>query len=86
MSAVSNNAKVFLAWYLSNLATSPLRTKACTSGILSGLQELTAQKLSGAKKFDKRIIQMAAYGKDNSSINRDYFFNEQNRIIYFWTS
>ncbi|KAG1453904.1 hypothetical protein G6F56_007452 [Rhizopus delemar] len=57
-----SNAKIFLAWYLSNLAANPLRTKACTSGLLSGLQELTAQKLSGAKKFDKRILQMACYG------------------------
>ncbi|KAG0742904.1 hypothetical protein G6F57_000864 [Rhizopus arrhizus] len=62
-SAASNSStKVFLAWYLSNLATNPLRTKACTSGLLSGLQELTAQKLSGSKKLDKRIIQMACYG------------------------
>lgn len=68
MSSVSNNSKLFLAWYLSNLATSPLRTKACTSGVLSGLQELTAQKLSGAKKIDKRIIQMAAYGILHTSI------------------
>lgn len=67
-SPVSSNAKVFLAWYLSNLAAAPLRTKACTSGVLSGLQELTAQKLSGAKKFDKRIIQMAAYGMYESRI------------------
>ncbi|KAI8080194.1 uncharacterized protein B0P05DRAFT_469429 [Gilbertella persicaria] len=57
-----SNTKVFLAWYLSQLAANPLRTKACTSGILSGLQELTAQKLSGAKELDKRVIQMAAYG------------------------
>jgi hypothetical protein len=63
-SAASNSStKVFLAWYLSNLATNPLRTKACTSGLLSGLQELTAQKLSGSKKLDKRIIQMACYGE-----------------------
>lgn len=61
--ALSNNAKSFLAWYLTHLATSPLRTKACTSGVLSGFQELTAQKLSGAKQLDKRVIQMAAYGK-----------------------
>ncbi|KAI7904900.1 uncharacterized protein BX663DRAFT_503960 [Cokeromyces recurvatus] len=58
----NNNAKLFLAWYLSHLATSPLKTKAYTSGVLSGLQELIAQKLSGAKKVDKRVIQMAAYG------------------------
>lgn len=61
--ASNSSAKLFLAWYLSNLATNPLRTKACTSGLLSGLQELTAQKLSGSKKLDKRIVQMACYGK-----------------------
>lgn len=59
---MSNNANALLAWYLSNLVAHPLRTKACTSGLLSGLQELTAQKLSGAKKLDKRIVQMACYG------------------------
>jgi hypothetical protein len=59
---MSNIGKAFLAWYLSHLAVDPLRTKACTSGLLSGLQELTAQKLSGAKKLDKRVIEMACYG------------------------
>lgn len=62
-SPVSSSAKTFLAWYLSNLAAAPLKTKACTSGTLSCLQELTAQKLSGQKQLDKRILQMAAYGK-----------------------
>ncbi|KAG0177529.1 hypothetical protein DFQ28_005839 [Apophysomyces sp. BC1034] len=52
----------FLAWYLSQLAANPLRTKAVTSGFLSGAQELSAQKLSGAKHLDKKIIQMAVYG------------------------
>lgn len=63
MSGISANGKAFLAWYLTHLAATPLRTKACTSGVLSGFQELTAQKLSGVKQLDKRIIQMAAYGK-----------------------
>ncbi|KAI8139280.1 hypothetical protein BJV82DRAFT_627866 [Fennellomyces sp. T-0311] len=52
----------WLVWYLSQLAANPLRTKACTNGVLSGLQELSAQKLSGLKKIDKRVIQMALYG------------------------
>ncbi|ORZ00260.1 hypothetical protein BCR43DRAFT_484913 [Syncephalastrum racemosum] len=56
------NIPPWLVWYLTELTTNPLRTKSVTSGCLSGLQELTAQKLSGVKKFDKRIFQMAAYG------------------------
>lgn len=68
--ALSNNAKAFLAWYLSHLVASPLKTKACTSGTLSGLQELTAQKLSGQKKLDKRVIQMALYGSEIPRIPR----------------
>ncbi|KAI9246608.1 hypothetical protein BY458DRAFT_536868 [Sporodiniella umbellata] len=58
----NSNAKLFLAWYLTQLSLHPLRAKACTSGLLSGLQELTAQKLSGAKTLDKRVLQMAGYG------------------------
>ncbi|KAG2197776.1 hypothetical protein INT46_006416 [Mucor plumbeus] len=80
-SSVSNNAKIFLAWYLSNLAASPLRTKACTSGVLSGLQELTAQKLSGAKKFDKRIIQMAAYGLFVSGPLSHFMYEIMNKVF-----
>ncbi|KAL0096860.1 integral membrane protein 25D9-6, partial [Phycomyces blakesleeanus] len=52
----------FLVWYLTQLAANPLRVKAITSGVLSGAQEASAQKLSGAKKLDARVIQMAAYG------------------------
>jgi hypothetical protein len=62
----------FLTWYLSHLAAAPLQTKACTSGVLSGLQELTAQKVSG-QKLDKRILKMAAYGK-YSGPNFLFFF------------
>ncbi|KAG1089454.1 hypothetical protein G6F42_019968 [Rhizopus arrhizus] len=80
-SPVSSNAKVFLAWYLSNLAAAPLRTKACTSGVLSGLQELTAQKLSGAKKFDKRIIQMAAYGLFISGPLSHFMYEIMNKVF-----
>ncbi|KAG2211675.1 hypothetical protein INT47_008772 [Mucor saturninus] len=81
MSSVSNNSKSFLAWYLSNLAVSPLRTKACTSGVLSGLQELTAQKLSGAKNFDKRIIQMAAYGLFVSGPLNHFLYEIMNKVF-----
>lgn len=58
-----------LTLYLTELAAHPLRTKAITSSVLAGLQEFTAQKLSGAKSpnqsgpVDKRVVQMAAYGK-----------------------
>ncbi|KAG2186407.1 hypothetical protein INT43_002845 [Umbelopsis isabellina] len=57
-----------LTLYLTELAAHPLRTKAITSSVLAGLQEFTAQKLSGAKSpnqsgpVDKRVVQMAAYG------------------------
>lgn len=61
-SNMSGDAQSFLSWYLSQLAANPLRTKACTSGVLSGTQELCAQKLSGQKNIDKRIIQMLLYG------------------------
>ncbi|KAI7859095.1 hypothetical protein BDC45DRAFT_496859 [Circinella umbellata] len=62
MSTAAPAIPAWLTWYLAQLATSPLRTKACTSGALAGLQELSAQKLSGVKKVDKRVIQMALYG------------------------
>ncbi|CAO3683500.1 unnamed protein product [Umbelopsis vinacea] len=57
-----------LTRYLTELAAHPLRTKAITSSILAGLQEFTAQKLSGTKStspsspVDKRVVQMALYG------------------------
>ncbi|GAA5805018.1 hypothetical protein EDC94DRAFT_699535 [Helicostylum pulchrum] len=81
MSAISNNGKAFLAWYLTHLVASPLRTKACTSGILSGLQELTAQKLSGVKQFDKRIIQMAAYGLFVSGPLSHFMYEIMNKVF-----
>ncbi|KAI8983477.1 hypothetical protein BDB01DRAFT_850614 [Pilobolus umbonatus] len=62
MSVSTSNTNAFLVWYLTHLTASPLKTKALTSGLLSGLQELTAQKLSGSKNLDKRVLQMAAYG------------------------
>ncbi|KAF9350788.1 hypothetical protein BGX34_000992, partial [Mortierella sp. NVP85] len=65
-------ASALLASYLAELAANPLRTKALTSGTLSGLQEITATKLSGmpASKnpddyilgINKRVVQMALYG------------------------
>ncbi len=65
-------AASLLAAYLAQLAANPLRTKALTSGTLSGLQEITATKLSGMPKsknpddfilgINKRVVQMALYG------------------------
>ncbi|KAF9189934.1 hypothetical protein BGZ51_009146 [Haplosporangium sp. Z 767] len=65
-------ASTLLASYLTELAANPLRTKALTSGTLSGLQEITATKLSGMPKskdpndfilgIPKRVVQMALYG------------------------
>lgn len=52
----------WLAWYLAQLAANPLRTKAITNSVLAFNQEAAAQKLSGSKKIDKRVFQMAAYG------------------------
>ncbi|KAI8576900.1 hypothetical protein K450DRAFT_254844 [Umbelopsis ramanniana AG] len=56
-----------LTMYLTELAAHPLRTKALTSAVLSGVQEFTAQKLSGTKPtsagpVDKRVVQMTLYG------------------------
>lgn len=61
-----------LTRYLTELAAHPLRTKAITSSVLAGLQEFTAQKLSGTKStspsspVDKRVVQMALYGKERN--------------------
>lgn len=65
-----------LALYLQQLHTNPLRTKAITSGVLSGLQEFVAQELSGTSRrrkgkakeidqsnlIDEKILKMALYG------------------------
>ncbi|RIA87263.1 hypothetical protein C1645_777687 [Glomus cerebriforme] len=65
-----------LALYLQQLTTHPLRTKAITSGLLSGLQEFVAQELSGTTSrrkgkareneqnvfIDEKILKMALYG------------------------
>src|SRR3954451_15888733 len=65
-----------LALYLRHLTTNPLRTKAITSGLLSGLQEIVAQELSGTSSrrkgkaresdknnlIDEKVAKMALYG------------------------
>lgn len=61
--APASSLPSWLAWYLAQLAANPLRTKAITNSILAANQEAAAQKLSGSKSIDKRVFQMAAYGK-----------------------
>lgn len=65
-----------LALYLQQLHTNPFRTKAITSGMLSGLQEFVAQELSGTSSrrkgkakendqsnlIDEKVLKMALYG------------------------
>ncbi|KAI8089238.1 uncharacterized protein BX664DRAFT_332498 [Halteromyces radiatus] len=76
-----NDSQSFLTWYLAQLAAHPLRTKACTSGILSGTQELCAQKLSGQKKIDKRIIQMFLYGLCISGPLSHFLYEIMNKVF-----
>ncbi|ORX51646.1 hypothetical protein DM01DRAFT_1337152 [Hesseltinella vesiculosa] len=76
----SDNAS-FLTWYLSQLAAHPLRTKACTSGTLAGIQELCAQKLSGQKNIDKRIIQMFIYGLVISGPINHFLYEIMNKVF-----
>lgn len=76
--AQTSVASTLLAAYLAQLAANPLRTKALTSGTLSGLQEITATKLSGMPKsknpddfilgINKRVVQMALYGTTTGSL------------------
>ena len=68
--------ETLLALYLRQLTTSPFRTKAITSGLLSGLQEIVAQELSGTSSrrkgkarendknnlVDEKVVKMALYG------------------------
>ena len=70
--------KALLLGYLNQLQTHPLRTKAITSGLLSGLQEYVAQELSGTSRqrkgkrradyignyagLDEKVVKMALYG------------------------
>ncbi|KAI8885910.1 hypothetical protein K501DRAFT_322184 [Backusella circina FSU 941] len=74
------SSNTFLTWYLSQLAAAPLQTKACTSGVLSGLQELTAQKVSG-QKLDKRILKMAAYGLLVAGPLNHYWYELMNKVF-----
>ncbi|RUS20269.1 hypothetical protein BC937DRAFT_95571 [Endogone sp. FLAS-F59071] len=67
IAAAPTASRSLLTLYLSALSTNPLRTKAATSGILAGLQELVAQRLAGQKSkngeiIDLKVIQMTAYG------------------------
>ncbi|CAL3966407.1 hypothetical protein PZA11_003069 [Diplocarpon coronariae] len=57
----------YLAVYLKQLQTNPLRTKMLTSGTLSGLQELLASWIAkditkSGGYFTSRVPKMAAYG------------------------
>jgi len=57
----------YLAFYLKQLQSNPLRTKMLTSGTLSGLQELLASWIAKDRNknghyFTARIPKMAAYG------------------------
>lgn len=59
--------KGYLAAYLKQLQTNPLRTKMLTSGTLSGLQELLASWIAKDRNkngnyFTARVPKMAAYG------------------------
>ncbi|TVY17194.1 PXMP2/4 family protein 3 [Lachnellula arida] len=59
--------KGYLAAYLQQLQTNPLRTKMLTSGTLSGLQELLASWIAKDRNkngnyFTARVPKMAAYG------------------------
>ncbi|KAK9715008.1 hypothetical protein RND81_06G136600 [Saponaria officinalis] len=51
-----NVAKIGLQGYMSQLQRHPLRTKAITSGVLSAISDIVAQKLSGIQKLQTRRI------------------------------
>ncbi|KAL1927678.1 hypothetical protein VTP01DRAFT_3499 [Rhizomucor pusillus] len=71
----------WLVWYLTQLATNPLRTKAVTNGVLNGCQEMTAQKLSGMQRDVKRILQMAVYGLLVSGPLNHLLYEIMNRLF-----
>ncbi|KAJ3051191.1 hypothetical protein HK097_007838 [Rhizophlyctis rosea] len=50
--------------YVLSLQQRPVFTKASTSGVLNGLQELIAQRVAGNKdpKGTEKVVKMAAYG------------------------
>lgn len=53
------------AWrkYLIQLQAHPLKTKAITSGVLAGVSDLVAQKISGIKKLQlRRLFLIMLYG------------------------
>ncbi|RQM06274.1 hypothetical protein DH86_00001073 [Scytalidium sp. 3C] len=65
--AASVGQKGYLAAYLKQLQTNPLRTKMLTSATLSGLQELLASWIAKDRNkdghyFTSRVPKMAAYG------------------------
>ncbi|KAH8556539.1 hypothetical protein BGW37DRAFT_473048 [Umbelopsis sp. PMI_123] len=75
-----------LTLYLAELAAHPLRTKAITSSVLAGLQEFTAQKLSGTKStssglVDKRVVQMSLYGLLVSGPLNHVLYDILNRVF-----
>lgn len=84
-------ATTLLTAYLTELAANPLRTKALTSGTLSGLQEITATKLSGMPKsknpddfifgINKRVVQMALYGKLTNHHTLQCHFNGKKKHL-----
>jgi len=86
-------ATTLLTAYLTELAANPLRTKALTSGTLSGLQEITATKLSGMPKsknpddfifgINKRVVQMALYGNLKKKPPRNNAFNGNKCSLHF---
>ena len=48
-----------------SLQQRPVITKASTSGVLNGLQELIAQRVAGDKdpRGTEKVVKMAAYGE-----------------------
>uniref|UniRef100_A0A1J3GG55 Peroxisomal membrane protein PMP22 n=1 Tax=Noccaea caerulescens TaxID=107243 RepID=A0A1J3GG55_NOCCA len=52
----SPNNKTTLQRYLSQLQQHPLRTKAITAGVLSGVSDVVSQKLSGIQKIQLRRV------------------------------
>ncbi|KAL0084829.1 hypothetical protein J3Q64DRAFT_1744261 [Phycomyces blakesleeanus] len=81
MSLPTNSSRSFLVMYLAQLAANPLRTKAITSSVLAGCQEAAAQKLSGQKHIDKRVLHMAAYGLILSGPLSHFLYEIMNRLF-----
>ncbi|KAG9287772.1 hypothetical protein G9A89_017367 [Geosiphon pyriformis] len=61
-----NFPEALLAWYLLQIASNPLRTKAITAGVFSGLQEFLAQKLSGSRNKGKAAEKKTLFGNPNN--------------------